>query len=278
MRSKWIAFAATLPIVFATACSSGPKPPQPGTPEFTWSAAKSTYAAGDFLKAKDNLEQLAKGDSEYAAPARAMAIVLSAGITEGYLNLAENFDIGAKTNRANPAPFHRKVNEFRALAAAESLETAELMHKFLAQDKSPTVAIAFGYPTGNASEPVQLQRIAKGMIVPDAEIEALQKDMIQREVLLEMTHAIGAADDPAKAMEIFKAGDVKVPREVFLMAASKSLCDDAELFGPKKLDQPNKLKVILAEAEDGITGVPDSKDSKALKDRIAKMRKGGKSI
>src|SRR5689334_21484959 len=118
-------------ILFFGACSSGPRPPQPGTPEFTWGAAKSTYASGDYLKCLDNLTQLAKGDSEFAASAKPLAIVLSAGVAKAYTELAQNFEWGAQANRANPAPFRKHMNFFRSQAASAAVQTVELVHAFV---------------------------------------------------------------------------------------------------------------------------------------------------
>ena len=54
-----------------TSCSSGPQPPQPGTPAFFWAAAKETYRAGDFLKTSENLQRILATDNEFSARARA---------------------------------------------------------------------------------------------------------------------------------------------------------------------------------------------------------------
>jgi hypothetical protein len=272
----WIGGTTVSLILFASGCSSGPKPLQPGTPEFIWAAAKSTYTSGDFLKARDNLGQLAKGQTEFAARSQALSIVLSAGIAQAYIDLADNFDNGARANRANPTPFHRRSNLFRSQAAAMAMENAEMVHQLRLANPPENLEIAFGYPSGNSAEPVQLQRVAKGLILADSDVESLTREMVQRGVLLSMARAVGAPDDTAKALQIFKAGDVKTPRAVFLLAAAKSLCDDAELFTAKKLDQPNRLGMLLKEADEALQAVPDSKQTKELKARIVKMKKSAK--
>ena len=65
MRSKFSVFTIVGACLIAAGCNSGPQPPQAGTPAFYWSAAKSTFAAGDYLKAADNLSQLAGSNSEF---------------------------------------------------------------------------------------------------------------------------------------------------------------------------------------------------------------------
>lgn len=259
----------------AAGCSSGPQPPQPGTPAFYWAAAKSTYAAGDFLKTSDNLSQISNS-ADFGARTQPWAIVMSAGIAKGYMDLADNFDLGAHANRANPAPFRRQVDQLRREASTSAMQEAEVIHKFLAGDKTDPVVLEFAYPTGSLSDPVQLQRVAKGMMVPDAEIDTLQTAMLQRGVLLTVTRVAGAADDPAKTQEIFKAGEVKIPRATFLLAVSRSLVDEADLYTPTKLDQPDRLNLLCQEASEALDSVPASKETKDLAARIGKLKKPGK--
>src|SRR5260370_19325471 len=56
---RWRAVAIALSIVgllaVGTAWSSGPQPPQPGTPPFYWAAANETYRAVEGLETDENL-------------------------------------------------------------------------------------------------------------------------------------------------------------------------------------------------------------------------------
>ena len=272
MPRAFLVYAVAGFSLIAAGCSSGPQPPQPGTPAFFLAAAKSTYAQGDFLKTSDNLSQLTSS-ADYGVRTEPWLIVMSAGIAKGYMDLADNFEYGARANRANPTPFRRQVQQLRSLAATAAMQCAETTHKFLNDNKGDSVALEFPYPTGSAAEPVQLQRVAKGMIIPDADIETLQKAMVQRGVLLTATRMVGASDDPAKALETFKSGDVKVPRATFLLATAKALYDEAALYSPQKLDQPDRAKLLCNQATEALKGVPESKESKELADKIGKLVK-----
>ena len=272
-RSSFLVAVVGFSLIGA-ACSSGPRPPQPGTPAFYLAAAKSTYASGDFVKTNDNLSQLAS--SEFGAQTQPWAIVISAGLAKGYTDLAENFEFGARANRGNPTPFRRQTTQLRNLASAATMQCVETTHKFLEANKADPIVFDFGYPTGSAVEPVQLQRVAKGMILPDSDVESLQKTMVQRGVLLTVTRAVGANDDSAKALDVFKAGEVKVPRAVFLTALGKSLFDQADLYTPRKLDQPERLKVVCEHASEALKGAPQTKETKELLGKIDKLVKPGK--
>src|ERR1035437_5769735 len=86
-RWREVAIAlATLGLVAAgTSCSSGPQPPQPGTPEFFWAAAKETYLAGDFVKTSEHLQRILATGNEFSARARAWDTVISSGLETALL-------------------------------------------------------------------------------------------------------------------------------------------------------------------------------------------------
>ena len=145
-----------------------------------------------------------------------------------------------------------------------------MIHQLLLGNKAETIELAFGFPSGNSAEPVQLQRVAKGMILADSDVESLTREMVQRGVLLAMARAVGAPDDTAKASDLFKAGDVKVPRSTFLAAMGNSLYEQAQLYSSTKLDDPTKLKMFNTMASDALKGVPETKQTKDLNAKIQK--------
>lgn len=276
MPRTFLALAVAALSLIGAGCSSGPQPPQPGTPGFYWASAQSTYKAGDFLKTNDNLSQLS-ASADYGVRAQPWTIVMNAGLAKGYIDLAENFEYGARANRANPTAFIRQVQSLHRAAGSCAMQCAETIHKLLAATPTETVALEFPFPMGNATTPVQIQRVAKGMMAPDAEIEDMQKLMLQRGVLLTVTRMVGAAGDPAKALEIFKPGNVQVPRATFLTATAKSLFEMTDLYTAKNLDQPDRLNALCDEATAALKAVPATPETKELLAKIAaKTKKPGK--
>ena len=75
------------------------------------------------------------------------------------------------------------------------------------------------------------------------------------------------------ALQVFQSGEVRVPREVFLLASAKMLEASSDIFGAKKQDLPNKLKIVLTEATAALKAIPSTKDSKALGEKIEKILK-----
>ena len=59
-----------------SACSSGPTPPEKGSPAWLWSAAKETFGSGDWVKSSEHLGKLTSGTSEFDEKARPMELLV----------------------------------------------------------------------------------------------------------------------------------------------------------------------------------------------------------
>lgn len=273
-RLLLLSLCAILALGLILSCSSGPKPPQPGTPAFIWSTAKENYRIGDYPKVAENLALLTRSENEFTARARVWEIVVSSGVAQGFIDLAETLDVGARVNRNNPTPFRKEATLLRSAASNAALQFAEAIHQFQENDKNPKIALDFDFPNGSALSPPELKRVAAGLVPSEGDMEKLKRMMVQRGVVLSACRAVGAPEDSAKAGEMFKAGNVQTPRETLLMNMASLLHDEAQLFGPNKLDQPTRVKMLCSEAMEALAKVPPSKETKALTGKIqATMKK-----
>jgi hypothetical protein len=275
---RWRPVAIALSIMgllaAGTSCSSGPQPPQPGTPAFFWAASKETYRAGDFVKTSEHLQRILATGNEFSARARAWDAVISAGLAQAYSELADAWEAGARANRLNPTPFRKQVSVLRSQASASAIQFTEDVHKVMQADKDPNLLLAFAYPAGTAAPPAGLKRVAAGILVQDSERDLLQAAMLQRGVLLSVCAVIGSPDDAAAAQEKLKTGEFRVPREAFLLVVAKRLSERSELYTGAKLDLPNRLKLLSQEALKVLGAIPQSKETKAVNDKIqARLKK-----
>jgi len=271
----WLLLFGALALALGSAsCESGPQPPQPGTPAFFWGSAKESYRTGDFVRTDEQLQRILATDNatgnEFVARARAWDIVISAGLAQGYMEMADAFEAGARMNRANPTPFRKQVTTLRSYASSAAIEFAEGVHKFIAQNKDPNVVLAFAYPAGSLAQPGGLSKIASGMLVQDSERDLLQTSMLQRGVSQAVCKALDSADNAAKAAEKLKTGEAQVPRNAFLWAAAKMLEQESQLYAPNKLDQPNRFILMAEQALEALKEIPETKDSKALAEKVKK--------
>ncbi len=264
--------AAVTAILILISCSSAPTGPQPGSPEYTWSAARQTVAAGDYGKASLHLDKLASGQSDYAPKAQAWLLVMTAGMAKGYSDLADRFEKGATNNRAEPLTFRNRAGNYQRTAGRLSVQFAEAYQRF-SNSKLEQVPLAFSLPKGSMTLPPHLLRVEKGMMPTEGDVELSQTAAVDRGILLTACSAAGAGDDAAKAAELMKSGDLQVPRSTFLVAMANAMYDQATLYTRKKLSDPSRLKMFTDLATGALKGIPDSKETKELKKKIDALLK-----
>ena len=261
--------------LFLAACQSGKQTIQPGTPAFFWSSAKQAYSTGDYPRAAEQFGKLTQSDNEYRDRAQTALVLLSSGMVKGYLEVADAYVAGGRMNPNNRTAFHKRASTARSHAKSALMQLIEATHVFTDRAKAETVEVDLGYPTGTLAELPALLKVMKGVLPPDSEAESSQIAAIQKGVLATVCSAGGAKDDSAKAAEVFKQPPVKLARGTVMFAVGEALVDHSRLFGPKELDEPLRLKMLLTEAQEALALSPPSKERKELE---AKIQKGLKTI
>jgi hypothetical protein len=270
---RCIALSAVLTGFLVLYSCSGPVPPQPGTPGFSFLAAKETFAAGDYMKTIEHLDDvLLKDTGEYAARALPWSLILTSGMAAGHMEMADAYEKGSKLNKADPLPFRRQIDLNRGAAGRLVLQFAD---HFLAFNKltMDSVPLAFGVPKGSAAEFPQLLKITTGIVPSTADVETAEQRAIERNVILAASKAVGASEDTAKAAQLLAVPDAKVSRATFELAMANSLFAMAHLYAPDKLYDPEKQGILYQRAQDALKNVPESDDSKALTQKIVLARK-----
>ena len=267
MSHRTKVFTVCIAAVSLIGCSSQNAPPQKGTPAFYWLAANETYAAGDYVRTVEHLRALVGTESDYKEKALPWLLVTTSGLASGYEDLADAYELGARARKADPASFRRSMSNYRTLAARYSLQFAEGFQSFQSTVKD-TVPLGFKYPVGSPAQSPLLNKVITGAPLQGAEADTLEKHAVARSVLLRTCDAAGAPNDAAKTQELFKAGNAQTPRSGFLLAMAQALYEHSQIYGRRKMDEPQKLKVLCGRASDVLKQLPDSKERKELLSKI----------
>jgi hypothetical protein len=277
MKAKAVRNLSLLLIVgaalVATSCSTGPEPPKPGSPAFFWGAAHETYAAGDYQQASAHLEHICRTQNEYTARAQAWYLILSSGMAESYIEMADFFEYGSRAKPMSPTVFRRQMSDYRTYASRLSLQFAQVFQDFEKNNKDEQIPFDFKFPDGSALPSPQLARIGHGELPSPTVLDVVRKQQLKTGVVLQTCLAVGAPGDTAKAQEMFKSGKVLVPRGTFLLAMATALHDQAQLFVRTKLDQPDRMKSFNAHALEIVKALPQTKEAAALSAKIQKSLK-----
>jgi hypothetical protein len=271
-----LSVSLVLLLVSCGGSGGGAKTIQPGTPAFFWAGAKQAWQSGDFIRTAENLSKLTQSENEFRNRAEVWLMIVSSGLSEGYMEYADAFDIGAKANREKALDFRRQASAARSQAKAYSLQFVEAAHYFGDKVKDPKLTLEFPYPTGSLADVPGLQKVAKGMLPLASDAESAQRSALQKNVLKAVCRALGVTDS-AKALEMFKQVPVEVTRDKFILGMSESLNDVAQLYSQKQLDEPLRVKMLCAEAVELVKQVPSSKQSKEIDAKLQKTLKTIKS-
>lgn len=272
-------FAIPLPLL-ALALSGGacttatkPQPPKPGTPAFFWAAAGEAFKKADFPVASKNLSSILASENEYTRRAQIWQLAVDAGLARGEMEWADLIDEGRGSAKAREIDFRRLASEARALASQSAMRFADTGHKLLPVLSEDEIALPFGLPDANKDRPVEIEKILKGVLPAQAEIDRLHGLMIRRGVLLSVLLIADPGGDVEKARILFSQPEPKMKREAFLTYMAKQFTDLSRLYAPKKLDRAGRVKLFLDEAKSALASVPPSPERTKLQKQIDEYAK-----
>jgi hypothetical protein len=240
------AFGVLLGLTGLTSCS-GPTASTADRSEFYWTAARETYQAGDYAKAADHLEHVIETDNPYTARAVPWYLVLTSGMAQGYMELADQYAAGARIKKADGLAFRRKATDYRTIASKMVLRFAQNTDKI---GKVPlgSLPLAFPLPKGNPADPALFKRIASGIELDPADAQMAEALAIEHSVLMTACLAVGAPNDFAKTEQILGRPSPSASRDIFGKAMALMLEKEATLYSRDKLDEPQKLTTVQARA------------------------------
>lgn len=261
--------------LFLAGCGEkGPEPPKPGSPAFKWNSAQEAYKKGDYGKTITTLVELSEKKGEFTEQARPWAMVMSGGMANAYMELADKYAEGTKKTRGDAMPFRRSNNEYKGKATASALQFIEMARSYVAESKAADAKFVFEMPDAVFTEPGQYAKITKGLPVPPAEIAGMELAVVRREIANEASLALGSPKDAAKARAAYAGGSATAKGPDFLFMTAKQLWNIGEMFGQKKLNQPARYThAAYATAVQALGMVKDNKEAAALLKKITEADK-----
>jgi hypothetical protein len=257
-------------------CSSDskPKPPQPGSPEFNWLAAKAAFTKGEYDKANGLFSQLAHGTSPFAENARPLALMTSLSLASANMELSEKYLEGSKKTRGNVAPYMRSSGAYKSKTTSAAMQFIEEARRFSEVNQDKEVTLVLPMPEGDKSDPPQYKKITTGLPVPASEIPGIEKAVVARELIKNMSLTLGEAKDLEKARAKYQNNEAKAKGADVLLTVAKGLYAVSEMFAPKKLAQPNRIiSAVYEEALKDLKMVKDNKEARELEKKIIAAQK-----
>jgi hypothetical protein len=259
--------------LLAVSCQTEPAGPEVGSAEWYWSAAKLNYSLGDYQKAQEHLGNLLANHPGWEEKALPWRIAILAGLTRGYLELADTYascaDVNARAapNLTNPIQQYRRDARRHAIELTEAINI--LRKRLETQEK---VTFAFDFPAGRPVESSLMENISEGMPPRPDQMPECEKEALQRGVLLQVTAMAGADEDTPKARAMFQSGPVEVTRNEMLWVMGHTLLDLATVFDPRHANETDKQAFVLDLALQTLEPALTCEDE-AVRKRTEELRK-----
>jgi hypothetical protein len=255
-----------------TSCSTGNKG-KPGTPAFYWQAARETFVTRDYLKTIEHLRRVIRTENEFTARGLPWRLIVAGGLTKAYMEMADDFEKGARANSATPEAFLKTMATYRTNAETRALEFAETFLQWKKSSQDQEILLDFPFPRLAATETPQRQKIQGGQMPAEGALPVLEQRLIDRYIAENAAAAVGAQGDLTKGQALFQAGSAKVPRDVFALATANALWDQAQLFTKQRMNKNDRLHLFCQEGLDLLKSVPETAESKKLKTDFEKLSK-----
>jgi len=245
--------------------SCGPSGPKPGTPAFSWQEARKNSTARDYVKTAENLTDIVRSENEFTARAQTWKVLLSAGMAEADIALAEAYQAGGKAAGTDmPLAARRKMMDYRTQGGRKALEFAQAFLDWEKVNKDENITLDFPFPVATGADVPELTRIANGAIIADAAMPAVEAKVMEQAVAKVVAAAVGATGDLPKAQALFQAGAVQAPRGTFLLAMANSLYDMAKLYSRGVLDNTQRLELLANKALELLKPMKETDETKDL--------------
>ena len=132
-----------------------------------------------------NLDRALKS-ADFTAQAQPWSLVVLAGLGRGYMEMADNFELGARVNRSNPSFFRRQTSDYRHFASAIALQLAQRYRDFEKNNKDAEIVLAFPFPSGSQAMPPAMTKVAGGIAPQQSELDGMQRAELARAMILEV--------------------------------------------------------------------------------------------
>ena len=253
-------------VIVFSGCSGVDSGPAAGTPAWYWQAAVDTFAAADFTKTQEHLENLTKSESEWQKRAAAWRLVVLSGLARGYVDLGDAYGEGARENEAQAAQFRNPIQQYRRYARQYAINLTESVgpfQKLVSTDES--VHLDFSFPAGSVNQSPVLTSVSGGTLPKEGPQAEAEDAAIKRGILLQATLLSSGQDEVNKARSIFKGGSPQVPRLVFMAGLAKTLYTMAGLFDRLHLNEPDIGKILVQRSEDCLKQALEAEDEEIKK-------------
>jgi hypothetical protein len=134
------------------------------------------------------------------------------------------------------------------------------------------LVVEFPFPKGSGAEVTDLDRIYKGMEIPEAQTATAAEKTLDRGMVRAVSAVLATPDDSAGAQKALGSGRAEIPPARMLLAMGTTLEKLSVVFDARNLNEPDKQKIFHERAQDAAKRVLSMEPEPAVQTAAKKLQ------
>src|SRR5262245_55214289 len=176
-------------------------------------------------------------DSEYAAKARILRVVLLAGLSSAYRDMSDAYLAGFEKPGGNSGKLRSTAFDYYRKQKNAALGLSEASDYFL-KDTSATKAYVLecDFPAREVAHNKRLDEVKDGGLLDGEQRRAAEEHEVWDGIINTLSFFVGAAGDRPKAKKLLESGTKSMDRSEFIVRLGRTLLDNQKVFGRSALN------------------------------------------
>lgn len=228
-----------LGLMLAMSCGSGKPQLSKNSPEYLYSQAKEAVAEVKYEKAISltNDVQQKFPDSEYATKARILRVVLLAGMSSAYRDMAEAYLEGFDKPGGNSGKLRSTAFDYYRKQKNAALGLSEAADYFLKDTSAAkTYVLECDFPAREVAHNKRLEEVKEGNVLDGEQRRAAEEHEVWDGMISTLSFFVGATGDRPKAKKLLESGTKTMDRPEFIVRLGRTLLDNQKVFGRQALN------------------------------------------
>ena len=229
-----LAFLGLLGLLLTISCGSGKPQLSKNSPEYLYSQAKEAMADVKYEKAISLTNDLQQKfpDSEHATKARILRVVLLAGLSSAYRDMAEAYLAGFEKPGGNSGKLRSTAFDYLRKQKNAALGLSEAADYFLKDTSAAkTYVLECDFPSREVSHNKRLDDVKEGNVLDGDQRRAAEEHEVWDGMISTVSFFVGAAGDRPKARKLLETGTKTMDRPEFIVRLGRTMLDNQKVFG-----------------------------------------------
>ena len=226
-------------LMLTISCGGGKPQMSKNSPEYVYSQAKEAVADVKYEKAigltNDVLQKFPTSD--YATKARILRVVLLAGLSSAYRDMAEAYLEGFEKPGGNSGKLRSTAFDYYRKQKNAALGLSETSDFFLKDTTAAkTYVLECDFPAREVAHNKRLDEVKDGNVLDGEQRRAAEEHEVWDGMLGTLSFFVGAAGDRPKAKKLLQSGTKTMDRSEFIVRLGRTLLDNQKVFGRPALN------------------------------------------